>query len=111
MNDNLITPPAAYADTAWAQIIANSGYWFSKSTMAFFKSRILWATLTHDSGEAYLFVTSEDTSMPYYPAEPRLYTLRRYSDEGISTIGAFREFATRDQAVAALNRYLKGVEA
>lgn len=110
-NRDLITPPPAYRGGVWDYIISTTpGYWFSKSTMRFFKSRILWATLTHDNVDGVYFISSEDTSDPFFsPNEPRLYTLRHWEDGNVSTVGEFRQYATRSEALAALRLACKEV--
>ena len=95
---NLIAVPSRYRFTDWNVIVNNSGFWFTKSAMRFFGSRILWATLKPIAGDNFTFITSEQVAFDL----PRRYTLREwYSDGTVNTIGEFRQYATRAEALAA----------
>lgn len=92
----------------WDKIISNSGFWFSTSSMRFFKCRIAWGTLT-STGNGFAFISSEDTSMLYYPQEPRRYTVREWTlERGVSTLGEFQQYDTLSDAKKAL-RELRAV--
>lgn len=93
-----ITPPRSYRFTAWGNIIETSGYFFSRETMRFFQSRISWASLT-PVGEGYLFVTSEQS-----PYGARAYTLRKWANGQVDTLGEFQAFTTLGEAKTALKR-------
>jgi hypothetical protein len=83
----------------WREIITESGYFFTKSAMRFFSSRVLWDTLTN-SGNAWLFITSEQND-----TKPRRYTLRAWTKEtGTDTLGEFQEHATATAARRALGQ-------
>jgi hypothetical protein len=78
-------------------------HWFSPSTLRFFRSRVL---STVYGGR--FFVTSEKRTGWREPDQPRLYTIRKASDDGsIETVGEFQEYRTARQAKAAI-RYLLG---
>lgn len=79
------------ADPAWEKIVNTSGFWFTKDTMRFFSSRILWDTLTETATpNNYLFVSSERN----YDGSKRLYTVRLYDPAtGVDTI-TFTGFAS-----------------
>lgn len=96
---DLIKIPAG-ADPAWEKIVSTSAYWFSKSTIRFFSSRILWDTLTETAtAGTYLFVSSERN----YNNTKRLYTVRFYSATGVDTITftGFRSSEIAKQLVKA----------
>lgn len=79
---DLVKIPAG-ADPVWEKIVKSSAYWFSKETMRFFSSRILWDTLTETAtAGTYLFVSSERN----YDGSKRLYTVRYYAATGVETI-------------------------
>lgn len=85
----------------WREIITESGYFFTKSAMRYFSSRVSWDTLT-PTAEGYAFVTSEQH---YYNGkqEPRRYTVRWWSREkGVRSSGDFQEFETLKEAKKAL---------
>lgn len=68
-------------DNTWLLIRANTGYWFSKNTLAFFGSKIYWNTLTPVEG-GYLFISSEDN----FDGTERLFSVRKVNrDFGIET--------------------------
>lgn len=94
--------------TSINQIISEAeragSYFFSKSTLRFFSSRILPTIY----GGCY-FITSERDN--YRDSNPRFYTIRKY--EGglkVETVGEFCQFKTRAQAVAAVNKLIKAEE-
>jgi hypothetical protein len=81
-------------------------HWFAPDTMRFFKSRVSRQVF----GGKY-FISSEDTSSPYYP-DVRRYSVRSFyiSENGlleIETIGEFRQYATRSAAMSAIRKLLK----
>jgi hypothetical protein len=80
-------------------------FWFAPSTMRFFKSRVSRQVF----GGKY-FISSEDTSSPYYP-DVRKYSVRAFRIEGdyfmIETIGEFQQYATRSAALSAIRKLLK----
>jgi hypothetical protein len=67
--------------------------------MRFFGSRILWGTLRPIAGDNFTFITSEEVYN-----EPRRYTVREWYPDGVHTIGEFREYATRAEAIKAQRR-------
>lgn len=92
----------------WQRIIESeaAGHWFDIDAMRFFSSRISWASLTPYQ-DGYLFISSEDTSSPYFP-DVRKYTLRAFDfAKGVSTIGDFRQFETLHEAKKALRQATK----
>lgn len=108
MDKQLIIPPRGYWFGHWPAIIEGSGYWFSKGAMRFFSSRILWGTLTEGRGWDLYFISSEQ---PPYGA--RRYTVRIVKRDlspniptafSIDTVGEFEGYATRAEAVRAMNR-------
>lgn len=79
-------------------------HFFDDSTLRFFSSRI------HSKiyGGCY-FITSERDE--YRDSNPRFYTIRKY--EGglkVETIGKFCQYATKAQAVSAVNKLIKAEE-
>lgn len=80
-------------------------HWFAPNTMRFFRSRVSRQVF----GGKY-FISSEDTSSPYYP-DVRKYSVRSFRIENgeffIETIGEFRQYDTRSQAFAAIQKLLK----
>lgn len=56
----------------WLLIRANTGFWFSKNTMAFFGSKVYWNTLT-EIPMGYLFISSEDS----FDKDRRLFSIRK----------------------------------
>ncbi len=93
-------PECSYRDE-WTYIVENSGYWFTRSAMSFFSSRVLWQTLT-PIPFGYAFITSEQNNMPYMPYMPRLYSVRTFCDGQIETIGEFQQHASRAEAIRAM---------
>lgn len=95
-----------YTTSELAQEATRLGsHWFAPNTMRFFKSRV-----SRQVFAGKYFISSEDTSMPYYP-DVRKYSIRAFRIEEdrliIDTIGEFRQYSTRSQAVAALQKLLK----
>jgi hypothetical protein len=71
-------------------------YWFSSSTMHFFRSRVESGVIA-----GRYFVTSEQ----FDDRAPRLYTIRKANDDGtIDTFGEFQQFGTLEEA----RTYLEG---
>lgn len=97
----------------WAEIITESGYFFTKSAMNYFGSRIAWDTLTALDGGVFAFITSEQDkpvaiSSGIVPAAwdgARRYTVRAWNmDHGIIPLSEYGEFATLKQAKEYLLR-------
>lgn len=105
-----IQPPKG-ADSIWREIVNSpaSGYWFDAKTIRYWKSRVLWASLECANGKAY-FVSSEDTSNPYFGEKPnRRYTVRAWNAEtGVETIGELKQYKTARDARAAVRQIVKG---
>ena len=74
-------------------------YFFSPSTLSFFRSRTLCKTFAGPDGVVY-FVTSEQ----FDEDSPRLYTIRVFDPEDgdVDTVGAFQAYETPDEAYAAI---------
>ncbi len=95
----LAVPWNTYSDSreTWAEIITESGYFFTRSAMRFFDSRVAWDTLTKH-GDGYLFITSEKPEW-----DSRRYTVRFWTmDNGTNPAGESCEFAT----LAAAKKHL-----
>ena len=95
-----------YNTTELAQEATRLGsHWFAPNTMRFFRSRVSRQVF----GGKY-FISSEDTSSPFYP-DVRKYSVRSFRIEGdefiIDTIGEFRQYATRSAAMSAIQKLLK----
>ena len=96
-----------YTTNELAEIATRLGsHWFAPSTMRFFKSRVSRQVF----GGKY-FISSEDTSSPYYP-DVRKYSVRSFHIEengllSIDTIGEFQQYATRSAALSAIQKLLK----
>jgi hypothetical protein len=95
-------------DTIELALIAHQkgSHWFAPDTMRFFKSRVSRQVF----GGKY-FISSEDTSSPYYP-DVRKYSVRSFHIEengllSIDTIGEFGQYATRSAALSAIRKLLK----
>ncbi len=104
MSDFITAPKSA--PRQWQAILAseNNGYWFSKQTMRFFGSRILWNTLTPIASDRFLFVSREWSG--FYNETPR-YTVREWSpSDGVDTLGDFNGHETRQEALRALSGYV-----
>ena len=90
------TPPAGKVFSTASEIKAASkaagSHFFDRSTMRFFRSRIL-PTVYHGPGGCY-FVTSEQYIGSQY-TEPRKYTVRKFDVEtaDIDTVGPFNEMS------------------
>lgn len=73
----------------WREIITESSYFFTKDTMRFFGSRVVWDSLTALDRKTYGFITSEQCD------GPRAYTVRLWTLEfGVNTASKFQEFET-----------------
>ena len=71
-------------------------HWFDEDTLRFFGSKI-----SESSFDGRYFVTSESN----FDRSARLYSIREAMSDGqVATVGEFQEFATRAQAIAAINR-------
>lgn len=118
-----IAPPRYHNQAElWAEIITNSGYFFSRSSMRYFGSRVAWDSLTGLTRDprAYGFITSEqDKPFTLSSGEvvcawdgARRYTVQAWrEDSGIITLSEFgqfeslkdaRQWLTRGPAFAAL---------
>jgi len=98
---NLIKVPAKYRYTAWPNIVANSGHWFSKNAMRWFNSRISWGTLRAMAGDNYTFISSEQS-----PNGVRRYSVREYYSDGtIQTLGEFDGYVSRSAALRAQAKF------
>ena len=85
----------------WAEIISESGYFFTKSAMRYFGCRIAWDTLTALDDGVFAFITSEQDKSAAISCGlaawdgQRCYTVRAWSmDHGIIRLSEFGEFAT-----------------
>jgi hypothetical protein len=79
----------------------HKGFWFSKDTIRFFKSKVVDEVFPTNNGKVY-FVSSEKNQLH----DKRAFTVRCYNikDDFISTIGEFQAYETKTQALtAALN--------
>lgn len=79
-------------------------WWFSRSTMEFFDTRI------HTAGslpDGRYFITSEQP-----PSGPRMFSVREAVDGGreIDTVGGFCEWRSVEEAQLALRALLDGVD-
>lgn len=109
-----ISPPRYHNRfNLWAEIITESGYFFTKTAMRYFGSRIVWDSLTRVEQGVFAFITSEQskpvrTSSGIVPAAwdgARRYTVRAWNkNHGIIPLSEFGEFATLKQAKAYLLR-------
>jgi hypothetical protein len=90
-----IAPPAYHPqDEIWREIITESGYWFTKSAMRWFDSRIVWDSLTKLNQTDYLFISSERDTMGAW-AGVRRYTVNKWTpDNGVSGVSEFGQFET-----------------
>lgn len=97
----------------WAEIITESGYFFTKSAMRYFGSRIVWDSLTGLERGVFAFISSEQDqpvaiSSGIVPAAwdgARRYTVRAWNkDHGIIKLSEFGEFATLKDAKEYLLR-------
>jgi hypothetical protein len=78
----------------WREIITESGYFFTKDTMRFFSSRIVWDSLTQIESDTYAFITSEESD-----SGARAYTVRLWNpDTGVEKASEFQEFETLGSA-------------
>lgn len=105
MSDFITAPKSA--PRQWREILAseNNGFWFSKSAMRFFGSRILWNTLTPIASDRFLFVSREWSG--FFDEAPT-YTVREWSpSNGVDTLGKFNGHATRAEALAAVRDYVR----
>jgi hypothetical protein len=67
----------------WAHIIKHSKQWFSKNTMDFWQTEVLWDTLNPIGDGEYLFITIDDN----FNRDQRLYSVRWVTAEGrIATV-------------------------
>jgi hypothetical protein len=76
--------------------------WFDPSNMRFFNTR-----LSHTLYGGRYFITSEQNNMTD-PPQQRLYSVREALPDGrIKTVGEFQAYATRSQALHAIQRLLR----
>lgn len=91
----------------WREIISNSGYFFTVSTMKYFSCRVAWDSLTAYTDE-YAFITSEQDSAGAWDGQRR-YTVRTWDAQNGVQGKDFGEFDTLREAKRALaNRALAG---
>lgn len=81
----------------WQKIVADNENWFSKSTLAFFKSTIFWSSLK-ETKQGLKFVTSEWN----YQQDTKVFTIRLVTDRGIETISQYGEYSSLVEALQAL---------
>ena len=80
-------------------------YFFSKSTMQFFKSKIS-SGIIHKNNKMY-FISSEQMQYSDGFREDRKYTIRIVSENGeVNTIGEFQQFKSLHKARTYINNYL-----
>lgn len=98
---NLIEVPRRFRySTEWQRIVSGSNHWFSKPTMRFFDSRILWATLRPIAGDNFTFISSEQP-----PMGVRVYRLSEWNPAGdINDYGTFPSRAEALKRQRALHR-------
>lgn len=90
-----------------AAVTLTGSHFFDKDTMRFFSSRVAPGILHTDRG--IVFITSEQFVSPYH-AEPRMYTLRLFTEEGdIKELGEFQQYKDLRQARKAAKDYAKFV--
>lgn len=77
------------------------GYFFSKDSMRFFRSRVLYEVFA--SVENVYFVTSEKYTSFSGPDGERLFTVRAFNikSRSINTIGEFQAYETGARALSA----------
>lgn len=102
----LISPPSRTANREqWADVITGSGFWFTRSAMAFFGSRVVWSSLAEDA-TGWLFITSEKDSHGAWDGQRR-YTVRHFRyGHGVETMGEFGQFATLSKAKKHLSNLI-----
>lgn len=101
-----LAPPLYEANAPlWSYIISNSGYFFTKSAVRFFNSRVAWSSLV-ETNHGALFITSEQDSNGAWNYERR-YTVHAWSDKaGVSDVGNLMHYKTLNKARAALKQHL-----
>lgn len=113
------TNPVIYSIDDLRKAASDLGsHYFDADTMRFFHSRVLegiYRPSIDESPRAGLFVTSEANRTPYYPDEPRRYSVRRFTitrttREGtgheidvieFDTVGEFQQYTTARAAKRA----------
>jgi hypothetical protein len=103
---NNITAPDS-APLVWQKILKgeNNGYWFTRETMRFFGSRILWATVTPLTDGRFAFLTREHSG--FFDETPR-YSVREWSlENGVDTLGDYNAYPSRVQAMKELKIAVK----
>jgi hypothetical protein len=81
----------------WETIKADNRVWFSKATMEFWHTVVLWESLT-PIGDAWLFI-SQDRDY----ANNKSYSIRKATvGGGVDTL-SFQQTSDRDEAFALLN--------
>jgi hypothetical protein len=100
-----IHPPMYHNQTElWKEIISESGYFFTKSAMQWFGSRVAWDTLTAITHELYGFITSEQDSGGAWEGQRR-YTVRGWTKEsGVFELSEWGDFETLKGARHYLTR-------
>lgn len=102
----LITPPARVANRdQWADVITGSAFWFTRSAMAWFGTRVVWSSLTQDA-TGWLFITSEQDGRGAWNGERR-YSVRHFRyGSGVDTMGEFGGYDTLKNARIAIKGHL-----
>ena len=80
----------------WQGIIADNENWFSKGTLAFFRSTIIWSSLK-ETEQGLKFVTSEWS----YEKDAEVFSVRLVTDRGITTASQYGEFLSLRDALQA----------
>lgn len=78
----------------WQSIIADNENWFSKGTLAFFRSKVIWASLK-ETEQGLKFVTSEWS----YEKDTDVFSVRVVTDRGIRTDSQYGEFSSLREAL------------
>lgn len=87
-----------FSDVRTAYALHNpDGHWFDRSSMKFFSTKL--PRVAYDTTAGTLFVTSEVN-----PAGDKAYTVRRYINGEIKTIGNFHHYPTAAAARAEIVR-------
>jgi hypothetical protein len=77
-----------------AEIRNNNKEWFSRGSMKFFNTKI-----ESQPNKNNMFITSERMELN----QPKRYTIRVCTEEGIRNVGEFQQYKTLDAAKAARN--------
>ena len=68
-------------------------HWFSKDSLRFFRGKVYEGVYG-----GCVFVSSEQQSMPYYPTQPRKYSVRVAMSDGTIRSYAFCEYSSKREA-------------